>query len=263
MAIDMHPLSTSTSPIKPPTSRIAIVEDEPVISEQIREALVAAGFDAVELRSGQELKALLGRAPVNLVLLDLGLPGEDGFGIVRELHARYDVPIMIVTAATRQVERIMGFAAGADDYVVKPVDLDELVARVRAVLRRANRAESAGGRRTAAAPAVGAASGMITFEGWRFDIAGHRLRAPSGELVDLTAAECDLLAVFVGSPRIALSRAEIARQLRGEDDKAAERSIDVIVGRLRRKLESHAGGIELIKTLRGSGYLFCVEVHPE
>lgn len=252
---DMRGIASNAPPA---ATRIAIVEDDPVISALMREAFDNAGFAASEVRSGLELRALMGAGGIDLVTLDLGLPGDDGIDLARDIRHRHDVPIIIVSAQGRPISKVVALEVGADDYVVKPFDFDELIARVRAVLRRVRRGELGG-----FAEPVPVAVGVLSFDGWRFDVAGHRVWAPSGATVELTAAECELLAIFAGSPRIVLSRIEIARQLRGDDDSASERSIDVIVGRLRRKLEAHAAGVELIKTLRGSGYLFCVAVRPE
>ena len=238
-----------------PATRIAIVEDDKVISDQMREAFEEAGFAVSEVRSGDELKVLLAGGGVNLVTLDLDLGhgNDDGIDLAREIRKVSDVPIIVVTGSRRKLHRILSLELGADDVIAKPFDFDELIARVRAILRRVRRAQMPSEARD-----------ILRFEGWRFDVAGHRVWAPSGKPVEgLTGAECELLAIFANHARVPMTRQEIRRQLRGEGDTADERSIDVIVGRLRRKLEPHAEGVDLIKTLRGEGYLFCVEVQPE
>jgi DNA-binding response OmpR family regulator len=238
-------------------TRILIVEDDPVLAELLKETFQDSGFAVSIARNGDELRNRLASETIGLITLDLGLPGEDGLELAREIRAGNDVPIIIISGKSKKISRIVGLEVGADDYVVKPFDQDEIVARVRAVLRRTRRA---------AAPAHlpesnhGAPGNVVEFERWRFDYAGHRLWSPSGDVVDLTAGEIELLAVFVRFPRTPLTRADIASHLRGDSDSASERSIDVIVGRLRRKLEKCDDRVELIKTLRGAGYLFCPEV---
>ena len=243
-----------------PATRIAIVEDDTVISDQMREAFEEAGFAVSEVRSGDELKVLLAGGGVHMVTLDLdlGQGNDDGIDLARDIRRNSDVPFIVVTGSRKKLHRIVSLELGADDVIAKPFDLDELIARVRAILRRVRRAASTIEPREAAPT-----GGVVRFEGWRFDVAGHRVWAPSGKPVALTGAESTLLAILVGSARVRLARQEIRSKLRGADDTADERAIDVIIGRLRRKLEPHAEGIELIKTLRGEGYLFCVEVQPE
>lgn len=241
-------------------THILIVEDDVVTSNLLEVAFRESGFIASVARNGGELRKQLACEQVDLITLDLGLPDDDGIELAKEIRAQNDVPIIIISGRTKKIAKIIGLEVGADDYVVKPFDLDELVARVRALLRRSRKpavAPAVGGHNTPAGQSPGDA---IEFERWRFDHVGHRLWTPAGKLVALTAGEIELLAIFVRHPRTPLSRAVIATQLRGEDDTASRRSIDVLVGRLRRKLEKSDNSVELIKTLRGEGYLFCPEV---
>lgn len=245
---------TETTTLVPPATHIVVVEDDPAVSELLREALQLEGFGVTTASNGRELKAILASQPVHLITLDLGLPDEDGIELAREIYAHHDTPIIIVTGKSNKVSRIVGLEIGADDYIVKPFDLDELVARVRAVLRRAR-------RNSATQSPSKAPEGLVMFDRWRYDISGRRLQDPNGEYVDLTSSELELLTIFVRSPRTVLARAAIAEELRGDEAEAtAERSIDVLVGRLRRKLERHAEGQEIIKTVRGEGYIFSAEV---
>lgn len=235
-------------------AHIVVVEDDVAVADILREALVEATFRVSVARDGAALKAILATDSVQLITLDLGLPDQDGIDLAREIASQSEVPIMIVSGKGKKLSKIIGLEVGADDYIVKPFDLDELIARVRALLRRTRRS-------TGVAPvaAVTGETDTVTFEGWRYDIAGHRLSTPGGEVVDLTSSELDLLSILVRFPRTALSRTEIARHLRSEST-AAERSIDVLVGRLRRKLAKYDTGEELIKTIRGEGYLFSPEI---
>ena len=243
-------------------TQILIVEDDLVVSGLMRDAFEREGFAVFEARNGGELRRHLSEQPISLVTLDLGLPNEDGLELARQIRATSDVPIIIVTGKARKISTIVGLEVGADDYVVKPFDLDELIARIRAILRRTRRMVSPSPPDTLSASTSPAVS-VVVFDGWRFDMAGHRLWAPKGEAVDLTSAETELLKIFMRQPRTALTRTAIAEALRGEGDKSSERSIDVLVGRLRRKLEKHAEGSDIIKTLRGEGYLLAAEVQPE
>ena len=243
-------------------TQILIVEDDLVVSGLMRDAFEREGFVVSEVRNGRELHERLSQQPISLVTLDLGLPNEDGLELARQIRATSDVPIIIVTGKSRKISTVVGLEVGADDYVVKPFDLDELIARIRAILRRSRRTASPS---QPEAPTVKASppASVVVFDGWRFDMAGHRLWAPMGEAVDLTSAETELLKIFMRQPRTALTRAAIAEALRGEGDTSSERSIDVLVGRLRRKLEKHAKGTDIIKTLRGEGYLLAAEVQSE
>jgi DNA-binding response OmpR family regulator len=251
--------SVTTSTAEAPqvaATHVAIVEDDETVLDVLRIAFEDAGFRVSLARNGAELKAIIAAGAVHLISLDLGLPNEDGIDLARDICARHDIPLIIVTGRTKKISKIVGLEVGADDYIVKPFDLDELIARARAILRRSRRAVPA------IPDCANAGAACVTFDRWRYDIRGYRLWTPASEVVELTSSELDLLTIFVRHPRTPLSRARIAEKLRGSADAAAERSIDVLVGRLRRKLERYAEGQELIRTVRGEGYLFASEVIP-
>ncbi len=237
------------------TERILIVDDEEGIRELLVNYLGEFGFEVASVSSGDEMRRYLDDHGVDLVLLDLGLPDDDGLVLARELRERVDGPgIIIVTGRGQPVDRIVGLELGADDYVSKPFDLRELVARVRSVLRRLK-------GDTAPAPA-GAPCECFDFDGWRVDLASRSLTRPDGASVALTTGEFDLLVTFVRNPNRALSRDQLMELLYHREAGPYDRAIDVQVGRLRRKIERDPAEPELIKSVRGVGYLFAARVAP-
>jgi DNA-binding response OmpR family regulator len=219
---------------------VLVVEDELSIAELVRAYLERDGYAVVWARSGEEALAEIGRHPVRLVVLDIGLPGIDGFEVCRRLRARTAVPIVILSARDDEVDRVAGLEAGADDYVVKPFSPRELVARVKAVLRRSDGASIEG---------ASADDGVLTAAGVALD-RGAREVSVDGERVDVTAREFDLLAVLLANAGRVLGRDRLLQQAWGMDFAAGTRTVDVHVAQLRRKL----GRPDLIETVRGSGY---------
>lgn len=241
---------------------LAVLDDEPDITQLLAGYLQAQGFRVTELHNGPALMALMRQDPPALVLLDLGLPGEDGFSIARQLREHWRCGLVIVTGRGDAIDKVVGLEVGADDYVTKPFDLRELLARIKAVLRRLAPAGDTG-----ASPAVSAASVLpagapvaarstLRFEGWTLDTAARRLLSPAGQDVVLTSGEFDLLAAFAQHPGRVLSRDFLLEQTRGREAGPFDRTIDVQVGRLRRKLDDDADQPQLIKSVRGAGYLF-------
>ncbi|WP_374675652.1 response regulator [Ideonella sp.] len=240
---------------------LAVLDDEPDITQLLAGYLQAQGFRVTELHNGAALMALMRQDPPALVLLDLGLPGEDGFSIARQLREHWHCGLVIVTGRGDAIDKVVGLEVGADDYVTKPFDLRELLARIKAVLRRLAPA-SEGAAAPAAAPGAPAASapagprGSLHFEGWTLDTAARRLLSPAGQDVALTSGEFDLLVAFAHHPGRVLSRDFLLEQTRGREAGPFDRTIDVQVGRLRRKLEDDADHPQIIKSVRGAGYLF-------
>jgi two-component system OmpR family response regulator len=233
--------------------RLLVVDDEEDIRELLDTYLTGYGFEVRTVASGAQMRSALQQAPCDLVLLDLGLPGEDGLTLARELRADPSIGIIIVTGRGQPVDRIIGLEVGADDYVAKPFELRELVARVRSVLRRINAA--------APAPADDAPNDdRLSFEGWRLDLAARSLHRPDDVPVPLTTGEFDLLAVFVRHPNKVLSRDELMDMIHRREAGPYDRSIDVQVGRLRRKIERDPARPEMIKSVRGVGYVFAPRV---
>src|SRR5689334_3254602 len=201
--------------------------------------------------------ALMDSDPADLVLLDLGLPGEDGFSIARRMRENWRCGLVIVTGRGDAVDKVVGLEVGADDYVTKPFDLRELLARVRAVLRRLE----APGAQAPAEPPDGAAPPSQAAPVWRFaghalDTGARRLLDPKGAEVELTSGEFDLLCAFARHPGRVLSRDFLLEHTRGREAAPFDRTIDVQVGRLRRKLEADAEDPQIIKSVRGAGYIF-------
>jgi DNA-binding response OmpR family regulator len=231
-------------------SHIAVLDDEVDITLLLANYLQGHGFRVTQVHDGRSLTTLMGTDPADLVLLDLGLPGEDGFSIARRIRENWRCGLVIVTGRGDAVDKIVGLEVGADDYVTKPFDLRELVARVKAVLRRLTPEAPA-----APAAAATASPDRLRFAGWRLDTAARSLHSPQGEEVPLTGGEFDLLCAFARHPGRVLSRDFLLEQTRGREAAPFDRTIDVQVGRLRKKIEADVDDPQLIKSVRGAGYI--------
>ena len=212
----------------------------------LAEVLSENGFAASCVTSATQMDAVLDRETVDLVILDIMLPGEDGLSICRRLRAASGIPIIMLTARRADVDRIIGLEIGADDYVTKPFNSRELVARIRALLRRAQDGRKGSGTRTL----------PLEFAGWRIDLTSRQLYDPEGVQVALTSVEFDLLAAFCQSPGQILSREQLIELTHGSTSGPVERSVDVHVSRIRQKIESEPRDPRLIKTVRLAGYVF-------
>jgi two-component system, OmpR family, response regulator len=228
-------------------AHILVVDDQPEICDLVQEYLSSEGYRVSAAADGAGMRKVLGQAPVDLVILDLMLPGEDGLSLARSLREESDVGIIILTGRGETVDRIIGLEMGADDYLPKPFHLRELLARVKSVLRRVH-------SRTTERPAPARAKAQ--FSGWNLDLASRELVSPAGQEVRLTTGEFDLLAAFVNNANQVLSRDRLLDLARNREAGPFDRTIDVQVGRLRRKLEDDPQRPSLIKTVRGSGYIF-------
>ncbi|MDP9972027.1 two-component system OmpR family response regulator [Variovorax paradoxus] len=236
-------------------SHIAVLDDEIDITQLLANYLQSHGFRVTQLHNGPSLMALMDSDPADLVLLDLGLPGEDGFSIARRMRENWRCGLVIVTGRGDAVDKVVGLEVGADDYVTKPFDLRELVARVKAVLRRlAPDPAQAPGAAAPAAPAP-AASDRLRFAGWQLDLAARSLANPQGQNVPLTGGEFDLLCAFARHPGRVLSRDFLLEQTRGREAAPFDRTIDVQVGRLRKKIEADPDDPQIVKSVRGAGYI--------
>jgi len=242
------------------STHIAVLDDEADITQLLAGYLATQGYRVSQVHAGPALLALMEADPPALVLLDLGLPGEDGFAIARQLREHFHVGLVIVTGRGDAVDKVVGLEVGADDYVTKPFDLRELAARIKAVLRRLAPASQSGSAAAATAPAAPASRERFRFAGWQFDTAARKLLDPHGTEVVLTTGEFDLLAVLVRHAGRVLSRDFLLEQTRGRDAGPFDRTIDVQVGRLRRKMEADSERPELIKSVRGAGYVLVPEV---
>jgi two-component system, OmpR family, response regulator len=231
-------------------AHIAVLDDEPEITQLIARYLGAQGFRVSQLHRGAELLTLMRDDAPALVLLDLGLPGEDGFAIARQLREHHRCGLVIVSGRGDAIDKVVGLEVGADDYVTKPFDLRELLARVKAVLRRLE----------PAAPAAATAPSGFRFAGFMLDVGARRVTDSAGGELELTGGEFDLLVTFCRYAGRVLSRDFLLDATRGREAGPFDRTVDVQVGRLRRKLEADAEGTTLIKSVRGAGYLLAVPV---
>jgi two-component system OmpR family response regulator len=238
---------------------IAVLDDEVEITELLAGYLQTQGFRVTQQHDGASLLRTMRSDTPALVLLDLGLPGEDGFAIARQLREHWQCGLVIVSGRGDAVDKVVGLEVGADDYVTKPFDLRELLARIRAVLRRMTPMPLP--LAPAAAPPV--ARSRYRFAGWLLDSGARQLSDPEGKDVTLTSGEFDLLSVFVRNAGRVLSRDFLLEHTRGREAGPYDRTIDVQVGRLRKKLEADQADPKLIKSVRGAGYILVPSVSRE
>jgi len=232
---------------------VLVVDDEAEVRTLLRSGLQAEGFEVSEAKDGAALMALLEARPVDLITLDVRLSGEDGFALAREVRAHHNVPIVMISGKGDMIDRVVGLELGADDYIAKPFHMREVLARIRAVLRRYGATE---------APRASASPGTppcYAFDDWTLDMGRRELKTPEGTSCELTTAELNLLAVLVERPGRVLSRDELMDLLKGHDWTPLDRSIDGLVARLRKKIE-RGECPQLVKTVRGVGYVFAGEV---
>jgi two-component system phosphate regulon response regulator OmpR len=236
----------------PSNGRILIVEDDPSVREMLAEYLGTHGYEIVQADRGTAMREAVEKSLPDLVLLDVNLPGEDGLTLARFLRERFDVGIIMVTAASELADRVAGLEVGADDYVVKPFELRELLARVKSVLRRMQ-------ARAPAAPAGEATSvqsSRVRVGACALDLVSHRLFAADGTEVPLTAMEFDLLKLFIERPNQVLDRDQLLTLTRHREWEPFDRSIDIRIARVRRKVEADPEHPQAIRTVRGAGYMF-------
>lgn len=237
---------------------ILVVDDDREIRDLTARFLRKHGFRVDAAANGREMDDHLAVGRFDLIVLDLMMPGEDGLSICRRLRSRIDVPIVMLTALGEETDRIVGLEMGADDYLPKPFNPRELLARIKAVLRRSgSEARQAAGARGSLS---GNADNTLTFDGWRISLGRRELHNPEGVLVPLTAGEHDLLVALAERPQRVLSRDQLLDLTRGREAGPYDRSVDVQLSRLRRKIEADPSDPVLIKTIRGGGYMFTAEV---
>lgn len=232
--------------------RIAVVEDEPDLREAVAEYLGANGFDVSTAADAAEMRSLIAGASFDLAILDIAMPGEDGLSLGRWLRAQTRMGIIFATAAGASIDRIVGLELGADDYVVKPYELRELLARVRSVLRRL---PPAARQDTPAAAAPQRQRRIVVFGGFRADLDARAVTGPDGE-VELSRGEFDVLEVFLDRPGRVMTRGAIMAALGHDDDGDSSRALDLRIMRLRRKIEDDPSRPRFLRTARGEGYVF-------
>jgi two-component system phosphate regulon response regulator OmpR len=227
-------------------ARILIVDDDEATRESTAEYLAGHGFGISQAADGLQMREAIGAQAPHLVLLDLNLPGEDGLTLARWLRAHHDLAIIMVTGAGAVVDRVVGLEVGADDYLAKPFDLRELRARIGSVLRRA---------RGGAAPKAAGASGRLRIGRCELDLDTHQLFDAGGREVAITGMEFDLLRVFAENPNRVLSRDRLLTLTRNREWEPFDRSIDIRIARLRRKIEDDPAKPAVLRTVRGAGYM--------
>jgi len=235
---------------EPALTRLLLVDDEAALREPLAEYLSRQGFDVVEAESAAQARTRLRDKAPNLVLLDIMMPGEDGLSLCRHLVEALDIPVILLTAKGEATDRIVGLEIGADDYVVKPFEPRELVARIRSVLRRATR--------TGPPPAE---NELLSFDGWSLDPLKRKLTDPEGAVVTISSAEFRLLMAFLDNPRQVLDRDRLLDIVQGREAHLFDRAVDNQVSRLRRKIEVDSRNPQLIQTVWGGGYMLAADVN--
>jgi two-component system OmpR family response regulator len=234
--------------------RILIVDDDREIRTLLAEYLEGNGFSATAVADGPAMRKALEASHVDLIVLDLTLPGEDGLSLCRSLRAQSNVPVVMLTARGEALDRILGLEMGADDYLPKPFEPRELLARIRSVLRRSVAPPQ---------PAGPAEVQRLRFGEWTLDLGARHLTGHNGVVVALSGAEFRLLRIFLEHPNRVLSREQLLDLTRGPDAEAFDRSIDLQVSRLRQRLRDDARAPQLIKTVRSEGYVLAARVSAE
>jgi DNA-binding response OmpR family regulator len=243
---------SSPEQISPASTHVLVVDDDPLMRQMVVDYLSDNDIQVTALAGGREIADVIARETIDLLILDLKLPGEDGMDIARRIRIDSDMPIIILTGRKEEADRVMGLELGADDYLTKPFSPRELLARIRALLRRSRARETV-------------ADGLARirayrFAGWELNVRVRRLKTPQGEMMTLRNAEFNLLAAFLASPQRVLTREQLLSMSHLHNDEVYDRAIDTQVGRLRKKLEEHGAGQNLIRTERGAGYLFAAPV---
>ncbi len=237
--------------MNPTPEHLLVVDDDRDIRQLIEQYLVQAGYRVSTAADGKAMRRLLEQHRIDLVVLDLMLPGEDGLSLCRDLRARSNLPILMLTARGAEVDRIVGLEMGADDYLAKPFNPRELLARIRSILRRAQ---------SLPPNLVPEEAALFRFAGRTLEVASRNLLAADGLVVPLSGAEFRLLRVLLEHPNRVLSRDQLMELTRGREALALDRRIDVLMGRLRRRLQDDGKEPQLIKTIRGEGYVLAAQV---
>ncbi len=230
---------------------IVILDDDPEICNLLQEYLEKNGLRATTVNNGKALWRMLDEKHIDLIVLDLMLPGEDGLELCRNLRARLNIPILILSALGDETDRIIGLEMGADDYLAKPFNPRELLARIKVILRRSRTLPGRDEIETVS---------QLAFANWRLDLTTRHLISPEKVVIPLSGGEFRLLRVFLEHPKRVLTRDQLLELSQGREAQAFDRSIDVLVGRLRRHLGENAREPSIIQTARGAGYILAAEV---
>jgi len=238
---------------------VLIVDDDATLRTRLAKYLTGEGFRATAAKDGAEMRRIMAETAVDLVILDLVMPGEDGLTLTREIRRNSAVGILILTGKGDTVDRVVGLEMGADDYLPKPFELRELLARVRSILRRVASTQAAKSPPMASSPG----GDVVTFDGFRLDRGRRSLTAPDGREIHLTTAEYKLLEVLVRNVNKPLDRDRLMDAIVGRDWQPFDRSIDLHISNLRRKIEADPKRPKIIKTVRGAGYVLATRISQE
>ena len=238
------------------SQHIIIVDDEAPAREMVGDYLKMHGFTVTRCDGGKSLRSAIDTGPADLVVLDLNMPEEDGLSIIRDLKGRTNIPVIMLTATASPIDRVVGLELGADDYVAKPCELRELMARIRSVLRRSGPAKAAASASAEVVEAKAKDPQLVRFGTKWLDLDAQALRDDEGNEHPLTASEFGLLKVFAANPKRVLSRERLLELANARDAEAFDRAVDLRIMRIRRKIEPDPAKPAVIRTIRGGGYLF-------
>ena len=233
-------------------SKILIVEDDPAVFRLLQTYLQREGYVILHAETVASMRRIAESTQVSLVLLDVGLPDEDGWSALKWLRARSDIPIIMLTGKAEMTDKVVGLELGADDYLAKPFELRELLARIRTIQRRTEKAAAA----AVALPAAPEINGKVAFACWVLDPASHLVKSQDGETLHLTQAEFRILALLARNPNVVVPRDDLMTAAAGRDWDPFDRSVDVHISNLRKKLDLDPALPSLIRTVRGAGYMF-------
>ncbi len=237
-------------------ARVVVVEDEPDLREAVAEYLGANGYEVLTAENAAAMRELAATEPFHLAILDIAMPGEDGLSLGRWLRSQFSAGIIYASAAGTSIDRVVGLELGADDYLVKPYELRELLARVRSVLRRTPPPDASG-------PVVQAsgqtARRLVSFGGFTADLDGRAVTGVDGGVIDMAKSEFDVLEVFLDRPNRLMTRSAISEAIGFAEDPESSRAVDIRVMRLRKKIESDPGNPRFLRTVRGEGYIFSLQ----
>lgn len=231
-------------------SNILVIDDDPEMLDTVEFLLCEAGYNVTGAQSGEQAIAAFDGRDFDLAIVDLRLPDTDGLTLTRNFKEKSDIGIIILSGEGKATDRVIGLEVGADDYLAKPFYPRELLARVRSVLRRADHHTEVSDPQTQ----------IYTFEGWKMNVPGMELTSPGGQVVQLTTGEFVLLRAFIENPNMVLSREQLLDHTHQNYTPAFDRSVDVQLGRLRKKIEDNPGSPQFLKTVRGAGYVFAAAV---
>lgn len=232
---------------------ILVIDDDPRVLRVLETYLQREGYDICTANCVDKARQQISAQEWALIILDIGLPDEDGFSFAREIRTQSSVPLIMLTGKTETIDKVVGLELGADDYITKPFEERELLARIRSVLRRSQTSSNSSPEKTC----------IACFSDWRLDLSRHELFSPNGEQVHLTSHEFRLLEVFIECPNRVLSRDMLMDRIVGRDWNSLDRSIDVLIAKLRKKIEQDPTQPRLIKSIRGEGYKFIAELEMD